>query len=200
MHDRGGPCRPNIVIWMELPVMHDRGGPCRPNIVIWMELPGHLVVGQAVITPGDNHGAVARTLRNAIDNPTAGEPKQARRHPHRRPRSRRRSARRGRRNHPGHRRADSRAQRAVPDPDRFDARPQRGRTQLLRTRNASRPTPSICCSPPAVFPLRHHTLVPRRRQPDPAHEHPRARHRRRLPVGHRTAGPEPGRADLSLAR
>ena len=65
--------------------------------------------------------------------------------------------------HPGNRRTDSRARRAVPDPDRF---PRRGRTQLLRSR---------MCLPrrrrDAVhrqrFPLRHHTLVPRRRQPPP---------------------------------
>ena len=41
-----------------------------------MELPDHLVVGQAVLSPGDNHGVVARTLRNAIVNPAVGGPRQ----------------------------------------------------------------------------------------------------------------------------
>ena len=57
--------------------------PGAPTIVIWMELADHLVVGQAVLSPGDNRGALARTLRSAIVNPTVGEPRQARRHPHR---------------------------------------------------------------------------------------------------------------------
>ena len=35
-------------------------------------------------------------------------------------------------NHPRHQRADPRARRPVPGPRRFDARPRRGRTQLLR--------------------------------------------------------------------
>ena len=129
-------------------------------------------VGQAILTPGDNHGAIARTLRNAIDNPTVGEPRQP---------DAIRIADQVRADqvraevagtipvtvaptpHPGNRRTDSRARRAVPDPDRF---PRRGRTQLLRSR---------MCLPrrrrDAVhrqrFPLRHHTLVPRRRQPPP---------------------------------
>ena len=40
-----------------------------------MELPDQLVVGQAVLDPGDNHGAVARILRSALVNPTVGEPR-----------------------------------------------------------------------------------------------------------------------------
>ena len=40
-----------------------------------MELPHHLVVGQAVLDPGDNHGAGARILRSALVNPTVGEPR-----------------------------------------------------------------------------------------------------------------------------
>ena len=57
-------------------VVQHRDEPHRPDIVIWMELPDHLVVGQAVLSPGDNHGAVARTLRNAIVNPAVGGPRQ----------------------------------------------------------------------------------------------------------------------------
>ena len=56
--------------------VQDHVEPYRPDIVIWMELPNHLVVGQAVLAPGDNHGALARTLRSAIVNPTVGEPRQ----------------------------------------------------------------------------------------------------------------------------
>ena len=48
----------------------------RPDIVVWMELPDHLVVGQAVLDPDDNHRTVARILRNAILNPNVGEPRQ----------------------------------------------------------------------------------------------------------------------------
>ena len=56
--------------------VQDHVEPYRPDIVIWMELPNHLVVGQAVLAPGDNHGALARILRSAIVNPTVGEPRQ----------------------------------------------------------------------------------------------------------------------------
>ena len=56
--------------------VQDHVEPYRPDIVIWMELPNHLVVGQAVLAPGDNHGALARILQSAIVNPTVGEPRQ----------------------------------------------------------------------------------------------------------------------------
>ena len=56
-------------------VLHDRAEPYRPDLVIWMELPDHVIVGQAVLAPDDNHRAVVRVLKNAIANPTVGEPR-----------------------------------------------------------------------------------------------------------------------------
>ena len=37
---------------------------------IWMELPDHVIVGQAVLAPDDNHRAVVRVLQKAIVNST----------------------------------------------------------------------------------------------------------------------------------
>ena len=77
MPDQSPPAREWIGGRLAAPfVVHDRDEPHRPDIVIWMELPDHLVVGQAVLSPGDNHGAVARTLRTAIVNPAGGGPRQ----------------------------------------------------------------------------------------------------------------------------
>ena len=55
--------------------VHDREEPCRPDIVLWLELPDGLVVGQATVMPGDADGAVARTLRSALTQPVVGSPR-----------------------------------------------------------------------------------------------------------------------------
>ena len=56
--------------------IHDRAEPYRPDLVLWMELPDGFVVGQALVVPEDTQGAVARTLRNAMTQPTVGLPRQ----------------------------------------------------------------------------------------------------------------------------
>ena len=55
--------------------VHERGEPCRPDIVLWVELPDGLVVGQSMVMPGDADGAVARTLRSALTQPLVGSPR-----------------------------------------------------------------------------------------------------------------------------
>ena len=54
----------------------DRSEPYRPDLVLWVELPDGLVVGQAIVTPEDREGAVARALRGAMTQPAAGPPRQ----------------------------------------------------------------------------------------------------------------------------
>ena len=55
--------------------VQDREEPYRPDVVLWLELPGGLIVGQAVVTPEDTGGAVARTLRSALTQPLVGAPR-----------------------------------------------------------------------------------------------------------------------------
>ena len=55
--------------------VHDREEPCRPDIVLSLELPEELIVGQAMVVPGDADGAVARTLRSALTQPLVGSPR-----------------------------------------------------------------------------------------------------------------------------
>ena len=55
--------------------VQDREEPYRPDIVLWLELPEGSIVGQAVVTPEDTGGAVARTLRSALTQPLVGAPR-----------------------------------------------------------------------------------------------------------------------------
>ena len=55
--------------------VQDREEPYRPDIVLWLELPDGLIVGQAVVTPEDTGGAVARTLRSTLTQPLVGAPR-----------------------------------------------------------------------------------------------------------------------------
>ena len=55
--------------------VRDREEPCRPDIVLWLELPDGLVVGQSMVMPEDADGAVARTLRSALTQPLVGSPR-----------------------------------------------------------------------------------------------------------------------------
>ncbi len=54
----------------------DRPEPCRPEIVLWVELPDGVVVGEAVVMPEDSEGAVARALRSTMAQPAVGAPRQ----------------------------------------------------------------------------------------------------------------------------
>ena len=53
----------------------DRPEPCRPEIVLWVELPDGVVVGEAVVMPEDSEGAVARALRSTMAQPAVGAPR-----------------------------------------------------------------------------------------------------------------------------
>ena len=55
--------------------VHHREEPCRPHIVLWIELPDGFVVGQAVVLPDDAAGAVALALRSALTKPLLGPPR-----------------------------------------------------------------------------------------------------------------------------
>ena len=55
--------------------VHHREEPCRPHIVLWVELPDGFVVGQAVVLPDEAAGAVALALRTALTQPLLGPPR-----------------------------------------------------------------------------------------------------------------------------
>ncbi len=55
--------------------VHHREEPCRPHIVLWVELPDGFIVGQAVVLPDDAAGAVALALRSALTRPLLGPPR-----------------------------------------------------------------------------------------------------------------------------
>ena len=55
--------------------VHHREEPCRPHIVLWVELPDGFVVGQVVVMPDDTAGAVALALRGALTQPLLGPPR-----------------------------------------------------------------------------------------------------------------------------
>ncbi len=55
--------------------VHHREEPCRPHIVLWVELPDGFVVGQGVVMPDDTAGAVALALRGALTQPLLGPPR-----------------------------------------------------------------------------------------------------------------------------
>ena len=52
--------------------VQDREEPCRPHIVLWVELPHGIIVGQSAVRPDDAAGAVARALRGALTRPLLG--------------------------------------------------------------------------------------------------------------------------------
>ncbi len=45
--------------------VQDREEPCRPHIVLWVELPPGIIVGQSVVLPDDAAGAGGRCRSNA---------------------------------------------------------------------------------------------------------------------------------------
>ena len=55
--------------------VHDRSEPYRPGFALWLELPDGLIVGRDIFGPEEAEGALARTLRDALKQPTAGRPR-----------------------------------------------------------------------------------------------------------------------------
>ena len=49
--------------------------PYRPLIALWMEMPEGLIVGQEMLAPGDEPGALGRALENALRRPLVGPPR-----------------------------------------------------------------------------------------------------------------------------
>jgi hypothetical protein len=49
--------------------------PYRPELVLWMEMPEGLIVGQDLLPPGDEPGALGRALENALRRPLIGPPR-----------------------------------------------------------------------------------------------------------------------------
>ena len=49
--------------------------PYRPEIALWMEMPEGLIVGQDMLAPGDEPGALGRALQDALRRPLIGAPR-----------------------------------------------------------------------------------------------------------------------------
>jgi hypothetical protein len=49
--------------------------PYRPQVALWMEMPEALIVGQEMLAPGDEPGALGRALENALRRPLIGGPR-----------------------------------------------------------------------------------------------------------------------------
>ena len=49
--------------------------PYRPELVLWMEMPEGLIVGQDMLAPGDEPGALGRALQDALKRPLIGPPR-----------------------------------------------------------------------------------------------------------------------------